>query len=105
GGVYCWGAGTAGQLNSSLPNQVLTASGPLANVTQVSIDYGVACAVTTAGEVWCWGTNTGGQGGNGGDYLLVATIVGGLPATAKQVGVGSANYALPSAAVMTDGSV
>jgi alpha-tubulin suppressor-like RCC1 family protein len=78
GNVYCWGfnGGTSwgGELgngitngSSSTPVEVLGVGGTgfLSGVTAVSVGYSSACAVTSSGNVYCWGVNTYGQLGNG----------------------------------------
>ncbi len=74
GEVWCWGNDDFFQLGngaslaeSSLPTQVLdtTGSGPLTGVVDVVAGVGHTCALTDAGEVLCWGTDSGGQLGNG----------------------------------------
>jgi alpha-tubulin suppressor-like RCC1 family protein/putative cell wall-binding protein len=72
GHVFCWGAGSGGQLGNGTtttrqasPVEVagVGGSGDLSTVTQVSAGLAVACAVTSSGNVDCWGANTfGGLG-------------------------------------------
>jgi alpha-tubulin suppressor-like RCC1 family protein len=69
GGVYCWGANFDGQLGTNsttaslVPVQVvgLGGSGYLSGITAVSVGYQHTCALTTAGGVYCWGSNGSGQ--------------------------------------------
>lgn len=70
--VYCWGAGTSGQLgngassNSLVPVAVSTAgvlNGKI--IKAVSAGDTHTCAVATDNNAYCWGTNTFGQFGNG----------------------------------------
>ncbi|MHB8796431.1 MAG: RCC1 domain-containing protein, partial [Candidatus Nanopelagicales bacterium] len=68
--AFCWGEGSLGQLgnatsaDSTFPVAV---AGALANlqVTQVSAGNDHACALTSAGTVYCWGNNAFGQLGQG----------------------------------------
>jgi alpha-tubulin suppressor-like RCC1 family protein len=78
GTAYCWGNDSYGELGNAMtmgmtftyPQQVVTdaaASVPLTGVTSIAVsDNGyTACAVATAGAVYCWGLGTQGQLGNG----------------------------------------
>ena len=73
GAVYCWGAGSSGQLgdgshtSSDVPVTV-TATGTLgkaATVTQIAAGGSSACALSTTGTVYCWGAGSSGQLGDG----------------------------------------
>ena len=81
GTVWCWGYDSSGELgtgatstgsNVTAPQQVsistdLASNTPLTGITAISVaDYGSsACAVGTAGAVWCWGYGASGQLGTG----------------------------------------
>ena len=74
GGVYCWGAGTYGRLgNGDTVNKysavrVLAAdgdSGMLSDVIQISVNGDHGCALTSNGDVVCWGRGDAGQLGDG----------------------------------------
>ncbi|MBV8983717.1 MAG: Ig-like domain repeat protein [Acidimicrobiia bacterium] len=69
GGVLCWGSNEFGQVGPGAPP-----GGALAPVAVTGLDSGVAavsaggvhtCALTTGGEVFCWGENQYGQLGDG----------------------------------------
>ena len=74
GKVYCWGAGTSGQIgngansNVNVPTSVTMPSG-VDGFSQVSTNTNFSCAIagsgTNAGKVYCWGIGTSGQIGNG----------------------------------------
>ena len=72
GRVYCWGHGGWGELgngttkDSSIPVAVST-DGVLANKTILHISVGSyhACALDSAGQVYCWGNNQLNQLGDG----------------------------------------
>jgi alpha-tubulin suppressor-like RCC1 family protein len=79
GELYCWGLNFTGQLgiNSTLDQTipVRTLKGEqggvgtyLEDVSQVSTGKYYTCAVTTGGELYCWGLNSSGQLGNNSTY-------------------------------------
>lgn len=76
GSVWCWGnnrnhnrqestgkLGVVGVDSTEVPVQV---SG-VTNATKVSVGHNMACALTMAGDVLCWGSNRRGKLGTGGD--------------------------------------
>jgi alpha-tubulin suppressor-like RCC1 family protein len=73
GNVWCWGLDLQGQLgddalraNKTNPVQVVKSDGStLSDVTHVSSRGFHTCAMTSAGEMWCWGYNEFGQIGDG----------------------------------------
>ena len=73
GAVYCWGAGSSGQLGngtdqgSDVPVTVTATGTPLhhVRVTQITAGGSSACALSATGAVYCWGAGTSGQLGNG----------------------------------------
>jgi alpha-tubulin suppressor-like RCC1 family protein len=72
GNASCWGDNSTGTLgdnstvNSSVPVPVYT-GGVLAGLTltQISVGSDFACALSSAGNAYCWGLNSSGQLGNG----------------------------------------
>ena len=68
GNVYCWGNNSDGQLgtgttdDSRIPIQV---PGLPSSITEVSATGYFTCALSGAGEVFCWGNNDLGQLGDG----------------------------------------
>jgi len=72
GTVFCWGLNTSGQLGnntntqSTVAGQVLDSTGNvfLSNIVQIDAGTNFTCALTSTGEVYCWGDNGYGQLGN-----------------------------------------
>ena len=81
GGVKCWGSNSSGQLgngtttNSTVPVDVI---GLGTGVISISLGWNHTCAITSAGGVKCWGSNSSGQLGNGTNSLstVPANVVG-----------------------------
>ena len=69
GEMKCWGANSFGQLgNDAIDNNSLTptpVSGLANGLSAIAAGAFHTCALTTSGEVKCWGNNTMGQLGNG----------------------------------------
>ena len=68
GVVVCWGDNTHGQLAQNLAtasNSTPTAVSLAAKVTKVAAGSNHVCALTSSGELWCWGSNSLGQVGDG----------------------------------------
>ena len=68
GDVWCWGRNNVGQLgtgstaSSSVPMKIVSTAGPFARLTVGSVG---ACAISAAGDTWCWGNNSAGEIGDG----------------------------------------
>jgi hypothetical protein len=83
--VYCWGANEVGQLgNGTTAPSASPVWVPLPESEQflaLSLNNGGACALSRAGDAYCWGQNTAGRFGIGTteDPVLTPTLVtGGL---------------------------
>lgn len=101
GTVRCWGANDFGQLGdgtrTARPEPVEVVGAP-PDVAQIDAQGNDTCALTAAGEVWCWGQNHRGQLGDG--TLEVRdrpTRVEGLPPAAG-LSVGGAHVCALAAA-------
>jgi hypothetical protein len=68
GRVFCWGSNERGQLGGgNLLERSMDpiAVGGLPAVSQISAGWHHTCALTPAGQAYCWGANGGGQLGDG----------------------------------------
>ena len=105
--VACWGRNNLGQLGrgsltpaiSAVPVTVTVG----ASVARVAAGKAFACALTTAGAVWCWGDNAAGQVGdaNAASPRTSAVQVSGLGGTAVDVVAGGSH----ACAVLSTGDV
>ena len=69
GDLYCWGNNMCGQIgNGSTENQTIPIK-ILSNVSSITSTYkdirAFSAAITTNGDLYCWGSNNYGQVGNG----------------------------------------
>jgi len=68
GAAYCWGDNSAGQLGIGSNKKMSVVPVPVAgdvNFTSVTAAGQTTCAMSQAGEVYCWGSNAEGQFGGG----------------------------------------
>jgi len=105
GAVQCWGRNNYGQLGSGGTTDFTTAvtvSGLSGPVTALAAGYGHTCALTSSGEVQCWGWNVTGQLGNSSttDSTRPVTVVG-LSGAATAVVAGTTH----TCAVISPGAV
>ncbi len=66
--VSCWGANDYGQLGNGHAERSEHGEAPAAirsirNATEVGVGSGSQCATTSAGEAYCWGSNSSGASG------------------------------------------
>lgn len=95
GGVRCWGDGTIGQLGDGAKTASLTprqVTGLTSGVASISAGMSHTCAITTAGDALCWGSNSNGQIGDG-TYTHAPTpvTVPGLEKKTASIGPASAS--------------
>jgi alpha-tubulin suppressor-like RCC1 family protein len=78
GTLWCWGINTGGEVgdgtgvNQSLPVQLTTLGN---TVTNVSAGDEHTCARQSNGSVWCWGRDTFGELGDGGNTSQAAPVL------------------------------
>ena len=98
GEVKCWGSGANGRLgnddtaNKDHPVTVVDGDGSstaLAGIVQISLGRSHTCALTSGGEVVCWGGGTSGKLGNDGssDKDHPVTVVAGDGSTTPLSGI------------------
>ncbi|WP_428266453.1 hypothetical protein [Haliangium sp.] len=95
GTLHCWGANEAGQLgighdqDADTPALVVSAADGLAlpEVTDVCTGRQHTCALTTRGEVLCWGSNEHGQLGVAGEASSTRPVSVALDAPVADVGL------------------
>jgi alpha-tubulin suppressor-like RCC1 family protein/uncharacterized protein YjdB len=99
GATYCWGANSIGQVGDggkisygnafvSTPQQVVGGQ----TFQSVTLGNQFACAVTTTGQGYCWGSNNSklGNGPNGVDSSSPVQVTGGLSFQTISAGYGHA---------------
>jgi alpha-tubulin suppressor-like RCC1 family protein len=84
GAAYCWGSPSDGQLGDGTVNQLTAQTTPVAVLgglmfSAVATGSAHTCAITAAGEAWCWGDNSSGQLGDGTttDRSIPVAVTGG----------------------------
>jgi alpha-tubulin suppressor-like RCC1 family protein len=97
-GVKCWGANKYGQVGDGTSGEGNTKSMPVdvvglsSGVKAIAAGGAHTCALTTAGGVKCWGSNSGGQVGHGtsgyGNISSTPVDVVGLGSGMKAIAVG-----------------
>lgn len=70
GRAWCWGADDAGQLGNGRAGQRAQSPTPRRvsghrTFATIAAGAGHSCAVSTSGSAWCWGSDAGGQVGDG----------------------------------------
>jgi len=107
GALRCWGRNYSGQLGNGEATDVasnlkvsIENVGGLQDVVQVDGGTSHTCALTAAGEVYCWGSNEFGNLGDGGNTNRQRpTLVLGLPGPVSEIALGDSH----SCALLEDG--
>ncbi|CAM3714312.1 IPTL-CTERM sorting domain-containing protein [Paracidovorax anthurii] len=94
GGVLCWGSNALGRLGDGTTTDSLApvaVSGLGSGVVAIGSGNFHTCALTTAGAVLCWGSNSNGQVGNGVFSIQETTpvAVSGLGSGVTAIAVGN----------------
>jgi alpha-tubulin suppressor-like RCC1 family protein len=97
----CWGV-LGPQYYPSVPIQV---TGLASGVTDVSVGFDFACAVTTGGGVKCWGYNGYGLGDGATSQSATPVQVKGITTGAIAVSVGDVAGIGTACAIVADGGV
>jgi alpha-tubulin suppressor-like RCC1 family protein len=94
-GVRCWGANNTGQLGdgTTIPRSTpVEVSGLPRGIVGIELGFEFGCAVTDDGEAWCWGSNSGGQLGDGTTTFRPTPVrVMGLPAAVSEIATGQSH--------------
>ncbi len=89
GAVRCWGAGPLGDGTITTQGTPVFVLGLTSGTQSVAVGYEHTCAVTSGGEVRCWGDNVYGQLGDGTTLERVIPVeVVDLPVGVRAVGAG-----------------
>lgn len=93
--VQCWGYNSVGQLgDNSTSNRLapVAVSGLPSGVVAIEAGDDHTCALTDTGALYCWGSNSSGQLGDGSTAnRLTPVLVSGMSSGVRDVGAGSSH--------------
>jgi alpha-tubulin suppressor-like RCC1 family protein len=107
GGAKCWGDNTGGDLGnvaSTPSNTPVDVSGLTSGVTVISAGYFHTCALTTGGNMVCWGDNGSGQFGGATNTSISSSTAFDVPGLASGVATVSAG-GFHTCAITTSGGM
>lgn len=105
--VYCWGINDHGQLGreigsaSQIHPQPLLVTDLVGDIDSVTVGSAHACALKSAGHVFCWGDNSDGQLGDSSTVSSSTPVEALLPETATSISAGAAS----TCAVLASGAL
>lgn len=108
GKVYCWGnndsfqLGDGSQIMQKTPVSVVGIGGS-GTITAISVGALFACALSSSGNVYCWGGNSSGQLGNGSSNGQAPMLVSGIGSSGAVTAISSG--ASHSCALSSSGTV
>jgi alpha-tubulin suppressor-like RCC1 family protein len=115
GNVYCWGYNTAGELGDNSTSSVMGpvevvgvgGVGFLSGIASLGASADTVCAVSSAGNQYCWGLNTYGELGNNSTTNSSVPVevvgVGGTGILSSVVSASSGRYI--GCAIVTSGNI
>ncbi|MBP6037863.1 MAG: hypothetical protein KA604_00805 [Candidatus Saccharimonas sp.] len=103
GEVYCWGKNNVGQLgngttnDSYVPTMTIGLTGK--NIVKLGVTTNSVCALSDAGELYCWGGNSSGQvGNNQSTNISTPVLIGGPSGGFGALANKTVTYVSPSGA-------
>lgn len=92
GFAYCWGHNAHGQVGSGASDPQVGMPATVAGdhrFTAITSGWAFTCALTSSGEVWCWGDNSLGQLGVGSSVMPESKVPVRVPIEGRVVSIGA----------------